>query len=146
MEWDSGYTQGTCVIWCDNKPFCHMITGLVGMRVPRIWGEVIKWRRQAKRWWPHNSCQDIIRYQQSKIWDAEWVLQEAGKLQGINNILWKREKGKFMQVGLNKTLTFTKGWRGQVVKFMHGKSGGEMDKGKKLSCRKGIIEKLKQSG
>ena len=31
-EWATGDVQVTCFIWCGNIPFCHMVSGVLGLR------------------------------------------------------------------------------------------------------------------
>ena len=41
----------TCKICIKGVLLCHLVTGVVVLKVEGIWGEGGYWRRQAKIWW-----------------------------------------------------------------------------------------------
>ena len=78
---------------------------VVGLRVMGIWGEIGKWICQAKICWTGSYCSESIRNLGSIFWDVDWDLIEVGQLLGINNVFWKKAKGRGIYVGSKKPLT-----------------------------------------
>ena len=56
----------------------------------------------------------------------------GGKNSGEKNILWKRDKSWVLYVGVKIPLPYLEGWRGKLVRVIHRKEGGGMQRGKHI--------------
>ena len=62
----------------------------------------------------------------------EWILTENSELPESSHVFWKKAKRRVMYKSRRKHLQPPRVWKGQVVRVLHGKSGGEMDGARNL--------------
>ena len=64
--------------------------------------------------------------------ELDWILTEDGQIPEASHVFWKKAKGGVLYVIRQKHPPPLKGWKGQVVKFLHSKSGGATDGSRNL--------------
>ena len=81
----SGELLGTHVRWCEEFPLCHLVNGVMVIRVEGIWSKEIRCRIQAQRWWHEIQWGDRGRELYPLCWKADWILIEESQVPKYEN-------------------------------------------------------------
>ena len=112
--------------------FWKLVTGSVGMNVKAVWISSEKCQCQCKQWWTDTPCNYGGRGNHVEELEVDWILTEEGKIPEALHLFCKKAKGRVLYVIRQKNPLPSKGRKGKLVRVLHGKAGGEMDRARNL--------------